>query len=113
VHWADGGPTCLENTVLLCRFHHGLFHEGGWRLERWGRERHFVFIDPRGQAHAEFKTRPPPELENGEEAVRTLVLENLAAGAAPDGEAARARWARQRDVPDRVLFRALEAAAPG
>jgi hypothetical protein len=32
-HWADGGETSLENCVLLCRHHHGLLHEGGWKME--------------------------------------------------------------------------------
>ncbi len=31
-HWADGGATTLNNLILLCRFHHRLLHEGGWRL---------------------------------------------------------------------------------
>lgn len=34
IHWADGGPTDLENCTLLCRRHHFLCHEGGWRLAR-------------------------------------------------------------------------------
>ena len=34
VHWADGGETSLENTVLLCKRHHRLVHEGGWKLIR-------------------------------------------------------------------------------
>jgi uncharacterized protein DUF222/HNH endonuclease len=32
-HWADGGETVLTNLVLLCRPHHRLLHEGGFRLE--------------------------------------------------------------------------------
>ena len=31
-HWADGGPTKLWNLILMCRRHHRLLHEGGWRL---------------------------------------------------------------------------------
>ena len=33
-HRADHGPTRAENLVLLCRVHHRLVHEGGWRLDR-------------------------------------------------------------------------------
>jgi hypothetical protein len=29
-HWAHGGPTRLDNLVLLCGFHHRLLHEGGF-----------------------------------------------------------------------------------
>jgi 5-methylcytosine-specific restriction endonuclease McrA len=43
-HWARGGPTALANLVLLCRSHHRLVHEGGWRLDRRRR-----FSDPRGR----------------------------------------------------------------
>jgi hypothetical protein len=31
-HWADGGPTDLENLILLCRRHHMLLHEAGYGL---------------------------------------------------------------------------------
>ena len=34
IHWADGGPTTLENLALLCRQHHTRVHEEGWRLRR-------------------------------------------------------------------------------
>jgi hypothetical protein len=31
-HWAHGGPTRLDNLVLLCGFHHRLLHEGGFAM---------------------------------------------------------------------------------
>ncbi|MFN8037519.1 MAG: DUF222 domain-containing protein [Acidimicrobiia bacterium] len=34
IHWADGGNTDLENTVLLCRRHHTQVHEHHGRLVR-------------------------------------------------------------------------------
>ena len=34
VPWSQGGPTSLENTILLCRRHHLIVHEhGGFTLE--------------------------------------------------------------------------------
>jgi len=32
-HWGWGGPTDLDNLVLVCTFHHKLVHEYGWRVE--------------------------------------------------------------------------------
>jgi hypothetical protein len=34
IHWSRGGLTDLANLILLCRRHHVLCHEGGWRLTR-------------------------------------------------------------------------------
>ena len=31
-HWADGGPTDLNNLVLLCGFHHRLIHHSDWEV---------------------------------------------------------------------------------
>ena len=32
-HWLHGGPTRLDNLILLCRVHHQAVHEGRWRLD--------------------------------------------------------------------------------
>jgi hypothetical protein len=47
-HWADGGPTALDNLVLLCRRHHRLVHEGGVRVESGG-PGEVSFVRPNGQ----------------------------------------------------------------
>jgi hypothetical protein len=96
-HWADGGETSLENCLLLCRHHHRLVHEGGWRMESVGGGR-VVFRDPRGGAHYDGRfTLPwaggsperratPGRTTQGRaarapaDALRALVLDNLARG---------------------------------
>jgi len=32
-HWADGGPTDLDNLLQLCSHHHHLIHADDWRIE--------------------------------------------------------------------------------
>ncbi len=34
VPWSRGGPTDLDNLILLCQWHHTAVHEGGIRIER-------------------------------------------------------------------------------
>jgi hypothetical protein len=45
--WTAGGPTSLDNLVLLCSFHHRLTHHPnpGWQI-RLGTDRHPEFIPP-------------------------------------------------------------------
>ncbi|WP_424983747.1 HNH endonuclease [Labedaea rhizosphaerae] len=31
-HWADGGPTTLDNLVLVCPYHHRLIHHTEWAV---------------------------------------------------------------------------------
>jgi hypothetical protein len=31
-HWAEGGPTDLDNLLLLCPFHHQRHHDGGFEI---------------------------------------------------------------------------------
>jgi hypothetical protein len=129
-HWADGGETSLSNCALLCRHHHRLLHEGGWRMEWWGEGRP-AFIDPRGNRHFEGGWKPPEsdgqrDAERGAEAsdgvdpggasatgeldwVAELVRANRLAGARPDGWAASARWKTAGQIPDEVLLAAWEA----
>jgi hypothetical protein len=44
-HWARGGKTKADNLVLLCRRHHRLVHEGGWRLE-WAANGELLAVPP-------------------------------------------------------------------
>jgi hypothetical protein len=46
-HWADGGPTSVDNLVQLCRHHHRLLHEGGYSVARRGSR--FIFRRPDGR----------------------------------------------------------------
>src|SRR2546426_6991093 len=43
--WIEGGPTDLDNLVLLCRRHHRMVHEGGWQLIKT-EERQIMTIAP-------------------------------------------------------------------
>jgi hypothetical protein len=111
-HWIDGGKTALKNTLLLCRFHHRLVHEGGWTVRWWnerGERSEIAFTDLRGQTHVGGPPPKPPELEEGKDATGAVVAANLARGVRPDAWTVSARWKRERDIPDGVLFRAIEA----
>ncbi|MFC6237793.1 HNH endonuclease signature motif containing protein [Longivirga aurantiaca] len=35
-HWEHGGPTDIDNCVLLCETHHRAVHEGGWTITAAG-----------------------------------------------------------------------------
>ncbi len=36
IHWADGGPTDLDNLILLCGAHHRFIHSNDWCITRAG-----------------------------------------------------------------------------
>ncbi|GAB4105435.1 HNH endonuclease signature motif containing protein [Micromonospora taraxaci] len=44
-HWADGGPTNLDNAALLCGHHHRHVHRGEWTV-RLGDDGHPEFVPP-------------------------------------------------------------------
>ncbi|MDP8955359.1 MAG: HNH endonuclease, partial [Actinomycetota bacterium] len=65
-HWDQGGPTELDNLVLVCFFHHKLVHEYGWRVMR-ERNGTVTWFRPNGKRY-----RPgpgPPRLEESPLAV--------------------------------------------
>ncbi len=45
LHWVNGGPTSLDNAVLVCGYHHRLVHRGGWTV-RLGTNRRPEFTPP-------------------------------------------------------------------
>lgn len=53
-HWADGGPTSLDNLVLLCGHHHRTVHHTPWQV-RLASDRRPEFRPP--PKHG----RPPPD----------------------------------------------------
>jgi hypothetical protein len=87
VHWAHGGPTELANLVELCRFHHRLVHEGGWRIEGGAAEPRFV--RPEGRRLAPLPPRAGPF--DGDLAAR-----NAAEGLAVTPDTIVSRWCGER-----------------
>ncbi|MBL7500072.1 DUF222 domain-containing protein [Frankia sp. CNm7] len=53
-HWIDGGTTDLDNTALVCKFHHRLLHQGEWEAIM-GPDRRPMLIPP---AYIDYQRRP-------------------------------------------------------
>ena len=60
-HWADGGPTDLDNLILLCGYHHRFLHEHGWEIEN-DRDGKPVFKKPDGQVYPPARPSLDPRL---------------------------------------------------
>jgi hypothetical protein len=104
-HWIDGGETSLSNCMLLCSHHHRLMHEGGWRVEFWGRDVP-VFIDPRGNQHCDGR---PLTGKLPERPVHTLISEQQRRGVRAHPGSLGARWRSEAQVPDELWQRVSEA----
>ncbi len=60
VAWEHGGPTCLDNLVLLCRACHRLIHHAGWDVTLIDGLPEFyppTWVDPQQRP----RRRPPPQ----------------------------------------------------
>jgi hypothetical protein len=57
-HWADGGPTSLDNMLLLCGHHHRLIHSGPWQIDAVAPGR-FRFTAPDGTTRQRTGRAPP------------------------------------------------------
>ena len=80
VHWADGGPTDLDNLVLLCHWHHAMLHDGRFVARVVDGEPVVKY------AESERAPRPPPPVDDD------LATAASAAGIAPDPHAARSQY---------------------
>ncbi len=63
-HWADGGETSLENTMLLCSSHHRLVHEGGYQIRKDFQGR-WYFRRPDGRAVPRCGYQPEDMIDEG------------------------------------------------
>jgi hypothetical protein len=63
-HWADGGETSLENTMLLCGGHHRLVHEGGYDIRKDYQGR-WYFMRPDGRAIPWHGYQPDDMVDDG------------------------------------------------
>ncbi len=69
VWYSKGGPTVIDNLVLLCRRHHRAVHEGGWNIAG-DPASELQFIRPNGRP---LDNRPPPLREDMRDRLRTMV----------------------------------------
>jgi hypothetical protein len=93
-HWAHGGNTSLDNTLLLCSAHHRLVHEGGFSVDR-GEDAVPVFRDPGGRILHPAPTAP----DVPDDVIEALVACHAAEGLALDAET-NLPWWDGIDVPD-------------
>ena len=64
IPWEEGGPTDLDNLLLMCGYHHDVIHHGHWQVE-FGPDGHPEvipppWIDPHRRPRRNHYWRPPP-----------------------------------------------------
>jgi Domain of unknown function (DUF222)/HNH endonuclease len=64
-HWALGGPTDLDNLILVCGFHHKAVHEYGWSVNRRA-DGAVEWFRPSGRLHGVRLPKPARRAEQTE-----------------------------------------------
>jgi len=59
-HWAEGGPTNLDNLITLCGFHHRLIHRQAWVLNG-NPNSDVTFINQWGSVHTPARAMSTPD----------------------------------------------------
>ncbi len=57
IHWEHGGPTSVNNGILLCRWHHVFLHTKRWTVEL-DPDQQPIFTKPDGTTHQPLSNRP-------------------------------------------------------
>ena len=71
-HWSKGGPTDLDNLILVCGFHHKAVHEYGWSVVK-RKDGIIEWFRPSGRSHGvrfprpDVSDRDPPPPEKCEQ----------------------------------------------
>ena len=89
--WAAGGPTDLNNLILLCQFHHTTIHEGGITITRAADET-WQFTMPDGTTCQNWHTDIPltNQLRHQQARQRIAAVDSFHH---PDAKTIQPRWA--------------------
>src|SRR4051794_17361617 len=63
VHWEDGGPTDLDNLVVLCTHHHTVVHRRGWHVDG-NPNSALTFVSPHGRVVSQQPVLVPAEWDD-------------------------------------------------
>ena len=93
VSWMHGGPTDLDNLVLLCRHHHMLLHEAGFTISRSISTRGWVF---RRADDVRLANSPLLTADSAADPVADFRADSPADGSLADPERIRPGWRGER-----------------
>lgn len=91
--WLEGGETRLGNLILLCKKHHRLLHEGGYRVDTRS-DGAFLFLDPHDCVIDAAPARPPLPSHP----VAALMARHASEGIHIDEQSCQCTW--QGEQPD-------------